>query len=183
VPRSVPGGLLRPAGVRTFNSLLWSRNRRVRERPLDAAAQLFPLDSVAGWNRLYGRRGLIQYQFAVPRGEEWLPRCLLEMLRARGLPMYLAALKRLGSGSGGMLSFPIEGWTVAVDIPAGAPGLAAELDRADRMLVSAGGRLYLAKDSRLAPETLGEMYPQLSRWREIRARLGRCARTCHAGWS
>jgi decaprenylphospho-beta-D-ribofuranose 2-oxidase len=171
VPRSVPGGLLRPAGVRTFNSLLWSRSRRVRERPLDAAAQLFPLDSVAGWNRLYGRRGLVQYQFAVPRGEEWLPRCLLEMLRARGLPMYLAALKRLGPAGGGMLSFPIEGWTVAVDIPAGTPGLAAELDRADRMLASAGGRVYLAKDSRMAPEMLGEMYPQLPRWREIRARL------------
>jgi decaprenylphospho-beta-D-ribofuranose 2-oxidase len=171
VPRSVPGGLLRPASVRAFNSLLWRRGRRVRERPLDAAAQLFPLDRVAGWNRLYGRRGLVQYQFAVPRGEEWLPRCLLEMLRARGLPMYLASLKRLGPGSDGMLSFPLEGWTVAVDIPAGAPGLAEELDRADRMLASAGGRVYLAKDSRLAPEMLAEMYPQLARWREVRARL------------
>jgi decaprenylphospho-beta-D-ribofuranose 2-oxidase len=171
VPGSIPGGLLRASSVRAFNSLLWSRGRRVRERPLDASAQLFPLDRIAGWNSLYGRRGFVQYQFAVPRGEEWLPRCLLEMLRARGLPMYLAALKRFGPGSDGMLSFPIEGWTVAVDIPAAAPGLAAELDRADRMLASAGGRVYLAKDSRLAPETLGEMYPQLPRWREIRARL------------
>jgi decaprenylphospho-beta-D-ribofuranose 2-oxidase len=171
VPHGVPGGLLRPAGVRAFNSLLWSRGRRVRERPLDACAQLFPLDRVAGWNRLYGRRGLVQYQFAVPRGEEWLPRCLLEMLRARGLPMYLAALKRFGPGSGGMLSFPIEGWTVAVDIPAGAAGLAQELDRADRMLAAHGGRVYLAKDSRLAPGMPAEMYPQLARWREVRARL------------
>jgi decaprenylphospho-beta-D-ribofuranose 2-oxidase len=107
----------------------------------------------------------------VPDGEEWTMRCLLEMLRAQRLPMYLATLKRLGPGSGGMLSFPLQGWTLAIDVPARAPGLADALDRADLLVASAGGRVYLAKDARMASETLAAMYPALPKFLEVRARV------------
>ncbi len=168
----LPAGLLRPASVRAFNALHWLRAPRIaRERPLSAGAALFPLDGVGGWNRLYGRRGLIQYQFAVPDGEESTLRSLLEMLRARHVPMYLASLKRLGPAGPGLLSFPIEGWTLAIDIPGRAPGLAAALDRADLLVASAGGRVYLAKDARMSPERLAAMYPELPRFLEVRARV------------
>ncbi len=172
VPPGAPGGLLRGVAVRTFNAALWHHSpRRERDRAIGPAEQLFPLDRVGDWNRLYGRRGLLQYQFAVPRGEEWVIRCTLEMLRARRVPMFLAALKRFGAPSGGLLSFPIEGWTLAVDIPARARGVRSVLDAADRLIVGAGGRVYLAKDARMGAEMLRETYPQLQRFRAVRERV------------
>lgn len=172
LPAVLPGGLLRPATVRAFNRLLWLRApRRERERPMAMADALFPLDRLSGWNRLYGRHGLVQYQVAVARGEEPALRGLLEMLRAKRLPMYLASLKRLGPGSGGMLSFPLDGWTLAIDMPAAARGLGDALEQADRLVAGAGGRVYLAKDARMSPEMLAAMYPMLPRFLEVRARV------------
>jgi decaprenylphospho-beta-D-ribofuranose 2-oxidase len=172
VPSGAPGGLLREVAVRTFNAALWHHSpRQERDRPIGPGEQLFPLDRVGDWNRLYGRRGLLQYQFAVPRGEEWVIRCTLELLRARRVPMFLAALKRFGAPSGGLLSFPIEGWTLAVDIPARARGVHTVLDAADRLVAGAGGRLYLAKDARMRAEMLQETYPDLPRFRAVRERV------------
>ena len=133
--------------------------------------QLFPLDVLGDWNRLYGPGGLVQYQFAVPPAAASLVREIPELLRRRHLPMYLAVLKRFGPHEQGMLSFPDEGWTVAIDLPAQAPGLMAGLGEADELLVSGGGRLYLAKDARMAAETMAAMYPQLPRFREACARV------------
>ena len=172
VPPGAPGALLRAAAVRTFNAALWHRSPRgERDRPIGAAEQLFPLDRVADWNRLYGRQGLIQYQFAVPAGGAWAMRCILEMLRARRVPMFLGSLKRLGAPSGGLLSFPLDGWTLAIDIPARAHRVADALEDADRLVAGAGGRIYLAKDARVRAETLREMYPQLARFRAVRERV------------
>ena len=92
-----------------------------------------------------------------------------EMLRAQGVPSYLAVLKRLGRPLGAPLSFPIEGWTLALDIPAWATGLRPALDVLDELVAGAGGRVYLAKDVRLRRDLLGAMYPQLDRFRAQRA--------------
>lgn len=168
VPRAFPAAVLRPATVRAFNFVHWrTAPKQGRGVKLSMSAQLFPLDVLGDWNRLYGPGGLVQYQFAVPTAAASLVREVPELMRRLGLPMYLAVLKRFGPHDQGLLSFPDEGWTVAIDLPGDAPGLAEGLSRTDELVLSGGGRLYLAKDSRMAPETMAAMYPQLPRFREI----------------
>jgi decaprenylphospho-beta-D-ribofuranose 2-oxidase len=172
VPRRFPAALLRPSRVRAFNAVRWRRTpRRERGRPLALAPYFFPLDSLGEWNRLYGPAGLIQYQFVVPTGQEAaLLRCF-ELMRERRLPVYLAVFKRFGASFGGPLSFPIAGWTLAVDLPASAPGVRPALDELDEVIADCGGRVYLTKDVRLRRETLLAMYPQLDRFHAQRAKV------------
>jgi decaprenylphospho-beta-D-ribofuranose 2-oxidase len=168
VPPGVPGGLLNAASVRAFNELYYRRaprEERGRLEPLDVF--FHPLDGVRDWNRLYGPRGLLQYQCVVPFGAEAVLRAILERLAGDRRPAFLAVLKRFGPGHG-MLSFPAPGWTLAVDLPAGDPTLGPVLDDFDRAVAEAGGRIYLAKDSRVEPERLAAMYPDLPRWRAVR---------------
>jgi decaprenylphospho-beta-D-ribofuranose 2-oxidase len=172
VPKGFPGALLRPASVRAFNALYWkAAPRRERGRPLALAPYFFPLDIVGRWNRLYGATGLIQYQFVVPTGaEDALERCF-GLIRTRRLPVYLAVFKRMGPAFGGPLSFPLEGWTLALDIPAAAPGLRPALQDLDELVAGAGGRVYLTKDARMGREALDAMYPKLDRFHAQRARV------------
>jgi decaprenylphospho-beta-D-ribofuranose 2-oxidase len=172
VPPGFPGGLLHPLAVRAFNAVRWrAAPRRERGRPLALVPYFFPLDGVGNWNRLYGPAGLIQYQFVVPSGQEAaLMRCF-ELMRSRRLPVYLAVFKRFGARFGGSLSFPLQGWTLAVDIPAAAPGLRPALDEIDEVVAGCGGRVYLSKDARLRPEALETMYPQLDSFHALRARV------------
>jgi decaprenylphospho-beta-D-ribofuranose 2-oxidase len=172
VPQRFPGGLLHEHGVRAFNAMRWRlAPRRERARPLAMTPYFFPLDAVGDWNRLYGAAGLIQYQFVIPSGEESaLERCF-QLIQLRRLPVYLAVFKRFGPQFGGPLSFPLQGWTLAVDIPAGAPGLRAALNELDEIVAGAGGRVYLSKDARMSREALTSMYPALERFQAQRARV------------
>jgi decaprenylphospho-beta-D-ribofuranose 2-oxidase len=170
IPRGFPGAVLHPSAVRAFNAARWrSAPRRRRGHELALAPYFFPLDVLGEWNRLYGRGGLIQYQFVVPVGEEAALMACFELIRRRRLPVFLAVFKRLGAASGGPLSFPLEGWTLAADLPAGAPGLGRALDELDELVAACGGRVYLSKDVRLRPEALRAMYPQLGRFEAQRA--------------
>jgi decaprenylphospho-beta-D-ribofuranose 2-oxidase len=172
VPRRVPSGVLRPHTVRLLNALRWhAAPRRERGRRLALAGYLFPLDALGSWSRLYGAQGLLQYQFVVPLGAETeLVRCV-ELVRRRRLPVYLAVLKRLGPPADGPLSFPMEGFTLALDLPGGAPGLLRALDELDEIVAGAGGRVYLTKDVRLRKDVLSAMYPQLNRFLAQRVRV------------
>ena len=169
---SIPSGMLRPELVRAFNAARWRRAaRRERGRRLGLAEYLFPLDGIGSWSRLYGRQGLVQYQFVVPAGrEDALVRCV-EMLRTRRAPVYLAVLKRFGAFPAGPLSFPMEGFTLALDLPGGAPGLRGALDELDEVVAGCGGRVYLTKDVRLRKDVLPAMYPLLDDFRSVRARV------------
>jgi decaprenylphospho-beta-D-ribofuranose 2-oxidase len=122
---------------------------------------------VESWPRVYGPRGFVQYQFVVPFDAPDVVRRSLEVLHAHDVVVSLAVLKRFGPGTPAPLSFPRPGWTLAMDLPV-VPGLGPVLDRLDELVLGAGGRLYLAKDSRLAAEDLPRMYPDLDRWRAVR---------------
>jgi decaprenylphospho-beta-D-ribofuranose 2-oxidase len=170
-PRYVPEGLLGRTGVGLFNELWFRKAPRERRGQLQKLTAFFhPLDGVPEWNRIYGRSGFVQYQFAVGHGQEETLRRIVARLSEHRCPSFLAVLKRFGDGDPGWLSFPVPGWTLALDIPAALPGLGQLLDALDEDVAAAGGRVYLAKDSRLRPDMLARMYPRLDDFRELRAR-------------
>lgn len=171
-PEILPEGLLSRTTVGLFNELWYRKAPRARTGRLQRISPFFhPLDGVPHWNRVYGRGGFVQYQFVVGYGREDALRRIVRRISERRCPSFLAVLKRFGESDPGWLSFPVPGWTLALDIPAGLPGLGAFLDELDEEVAAAGGRVYLAKDARLRPELLAAMYPRLDDFRELRDRL------------
>ncbi|MFD9023835.1 FAD-binding protein [Streptomyces parvulus] len=171
-PDLVPDGLLGRTTVGLFNELWYRKSPRLSRGRLQRISTFFhPLDGVPHWNRIYGRGGFVQYQFVVGEGSEDALRRIVRRISDRRCPSFLAVLKRFGQADPGWLSFPVPGWTLALDIPAGLPGLGAFLDELDEEVAAAGGRVYLAKDARLRPELLAAMYPRLDDFRALRAEL------------
>lgn len=168
VPDAVPLGLVNRASITALNEAWFRKAPRERRGQIQPIAPFFhPLDGLQSWPRLYGPRGFVQYQLVVPFGQEGVVRRCLELLHSRGVVSSLAVLKRFGPGNAGPLSFPAPGWTLALDLPV-TPGLATLLDRFDALVLEAGGRVYLAKDSRVAPADLHRMYPKIDHWLEVR---------------
>jgi decaprenylphospho-beta-D-ribofuranose 2-oxidase len=171
-PPWAPPHLLNRLSIRAFNELWFRKAPRAREGSLQTITQFFhPLDAVSGWNRVYGRSGFLQWQCLVPYGEEATLRRIVERFATTGCASFLCVLKRFGAQNPGPLSFPGPGWTLAVDIPGGLPDLGPLLDDLDLEVAEAGGRLYLAKDSRMRPEILSRTYRRLDEWRSVRARV------------
>lgn len=173
VPSWFDVSLLNGVSIRAFNELWYRKAPGHRVDELQSIGWYFhPLDAVGRWNRFYGRRGFVQYQMVVPDTAAHAVRTVVERFVARGVPSFLAVLKRFGAGNDGPLSFPMAGWTLALDVPAGVAGLDALLDEIDDLVVAVGGRVYLAKDGRVRPELLPRMYPRLEEWRDVVAGLG-----------
>jgi decaprenylphospho-beta-D-ribofuranose 2-oxidase len=171
-PPGCPPGLINRHTVALANEAWYRKAPRRREGELQPIGRFFhPLDGIRNWNRVYGPAGFRQYQYAVPAGHEAVVRRSVELISQARAPSFVTVLKRFGPGSPGHLSFPIEGWTLALDFPARTPGLAGLLDRLDELVAEAGGRVYLAKDSRVRPDVLAAMYPRLPEFRRLREQI------------
>jgi decaprenylphospho-beta-D-ribofuranose 2-oxidase len=172
VPPLFPNGLVNPLTMRAFNEAWFRKSPASRRGELQSIPAFFhPLDIAHEWNRGYGPKGVLQYQFAVPDDAGHLVHTTLERLRAVGACSPVTVLKRFGAANPGPLSFPQPGWTLAIDVPAGVPGLAEVLDGLDELVLAAGGRLYLAKDSRMSPAMMAATYPRLGEWQRVRDRM------------
>ena len=171
MPPVVPGpGVINHATIKAFNELWYRKAPRRRIGQIVSIPGYFhPLDFVGSWNRLYGRRGFVQYQFLLPFGEEAALRQVIERLAASGAPSFLGVLKRFGPANPAPLSFPEPGWTLALDVPAATHGLSGLLHGLDDLVLGAGGRHYLAKDAHTTPEAIRRGYPRLDEWRATRA--------------
>jgi decaprenylphospho-beta-D-ribofuranose 2-oxidase len=172
VPGVFPPGLMNQYSIRLANTAWYRKAPRLREGELQTISQFFhPLDGIRNWNRVYGPGGFRQYQYVMPFGAEAAVRRSFEMVSAHRAPSFVTVLKRFGEGNAGLLSFPSPGWTLALDFPARTPGLGPLLDQLDQLVVRHGGRVYLAKDSRVPAPVLEEMYPRLPEFRKLRAEL------------
>jgi decaprenylphospho-beta-D-ribofuranose 2-oxidase len=171
-PGVFPPGLMNRHSIRLANAAWYRKAPRHREQELQTISQFFhPLDGIRNWNRVYGPGGFRQYQYVMPFGAEAAVRRSFELVSAHRAPSFVTVLKRFGQADPGLLSFPAEGWTLALDFPARTPGLGPLLDELDKLVVAHGGRVYLAKDSRVSAATLEQMYPGLPEFRKLRADL------------
>jgi len=174
LPPGPPFGVVNAALGRLFNGLYLGRQggrAGGRHFVVDYARFFHPLDALAGWNRLYGPRGFVQHQSVVPLdGGRKALHALLVAVEESGVPAYLGVLKRLGAEGKGMLSFPMPGYTLALDLPMG-PKTLALTDRLDGVVAEHGGRIYLAKDATLKAGRFAAMYPRLAAWQAVRRRV------------
>lgn len=171
-PRWAPNGLLNKGSIRMFNEAWYRRAPSSPSTALESIASFFhPLDGVRNWNHLYGSRGFIQYQFIVPLDRADVMRQVISRFSASGVGSFLAVLKRMGPHNLAPMSFPTEGWTLAMDLACGTRGLVDLLIEADRLVLDAGGRHYLAKDSHVTPSAVRRGYPRFEEWMRVRSEM------------
>lgn len=168
-----PSWTLNSVGMKAFNELYYRLQGR-RQQPFvaDYESFFFPLDRIGDWNRIYGKRGFVQYQCVLPEAEAYQGmRALLESLGTAGRASFLSVLKRFGPQGAGLLSFPFEGYTLTLDLPVDDRELFPFLDRLDAIVLRHGGRVYLAKDARLGANAFRAMYPRLGEWLRVKSEV------------
>jgi decaprenylphospho-beta-D-ribofuranose 2-oxidase len=179
LPNGFPPGLINRYTVGLANEAYFRKAPRLRQGDLQTIGQFFhPLDGIRNWNRVYGPGGFRQYQYVMPFEAQAAVRTSLEMVSKHRAPSFVTVLKRFGQGDPGPLSFPAPGWTLALDFPARTPGLDQLLDRLDQLVIDHGGRVYLAKDSRVPAAAFEQMYPRLAEFRKLRAEIDPGAVLC-----
>ncbi len=168
----LPSGILNRHLITLYNNHFYRKHKR-KAGPHICGLQpfFFPLDNLKNWYRLYGKKGMLQYQFVVPEEQAFTAvKTILEETLKQKKPAFLAVLKHLGEENSGLLSFPQQGFTVALDFPLRTPGLFALLDQLDEIVLQYHGRVYLAKDARMQAQTFKAMYPHYSSWQKIKAK-------------
>jgi len=173
LPFEMPQGLLNHYSIKTFNALYYHKalaDKKMSTIPFEP--YFYPLDAIGSWNRLYGRAGFVQYQFALPKavGVEGLKQ-ILGVIVDSGKGSFLAVLKAFGRANENYLSFPIEGYTLALDFKM-SPTTIQLINKLDKMVVAMAGKIYLTKDALMSEATFKATYPQWEEFERVRARFG-----------
>jgi FAD/FMN-containing dehydrogenase len=165
-PFNLPSWVLNAFTVKAFNFLFYSKNlKREINNVIGYEPFFYPLDAILHWNRGYGKNGFVQYQFVLPLAAKNGLIEILQRISDKGLGSFLAVLKIFGKQES-IISFPKEGYTLALDFPVKA-GLLEFLDELDQIVLQYGGRLYMSKDARMKPEILRSGYPDLEKFKDI----------------
>jgi FAD/FMN-containing dehydrogenase len=172
LPFNLPRGVLNRFSVKAFNAWYYAREAKKASFASDYHSYFYPLDSIHHWNRMYGSKGFIQYQCVLPleSSSEGMHQ-LLDELQRQGHASFLAVLKRMGPGNQAPLSFPMEGYTLAVDIPVSGMKAAKLVTELNAITLEHEGRVYLAKDALLKPEAFRVMYPRWEEWLALKREL------------
>jgi len=159
VPFNLPSFILNNFTVKLFNALYYGKNfKKVINNVVPYEPFFYPLDAILHWNRGYGKKGFVQYQFVLPIDKIDGLKAILQRIGDKGWGSFLAVLKVFGQQDS-LISFPMEGYTLALDFPV-RKGLFDFLDELDEMVLSYGGRLYLSKDARMKQDTFWKSYPK-----------------------
>lgn len=170
VPFNAPGFALNPVSISAFNMLYYARHPNRAGVVTDYETYFYPLDTVEHWNRMYGRAGFTQYQATLPFESGAGLVKLLERLSVSRRASFLAVLKCFAEAGPGMLSHPMPGYTLTLDI-ANRRGLIPFLHELDRILLDHGGRLYLAKDIATTASAFRQMYPRVDEFLAVKGRV------------
>jgi decaprenylphospho-beta-D-ribofuranose 2-oxidase len=165
-PLDLPSWSLNSLTVKAFNFLYYNKNfKREIDNVVSYEPFFYPLDAVLHWNRMYGKSGFVQYQFVLPlsAGDGLIE--ILNRISDEGLGSFLAVLKVFGAQQS-LISFPKEGYTLALDFPV-RKGLLEFLDELDQLVLKYNGRIYMSKDARMKPALLQAGYPGLQRFKSI----------------
>ena len=169
IPCMFPSYVLNKLSIKAFNATYYGKARSgISTQKLSLDSYFYPLDAIDHWNRMYGKKGFMQYQFVLPldKSYEGLEKVLARIADA-GKGSFLAVLKLFGKGNENWLSFPMEGYTLALDFKV-EPGVFPLLDDLDKIVLDHGGRFYLAKDARITQEKFESGYKDMPRFRELR---------------
>ncbi len=169
LPDIFPNGLMNKLSFTAVGELYYRKTaKNARDQIQSLTAFYHPLDLFGEWNRAYGTRGFLQYQFSTPLNAHEPLRRIIQKIADSGHVSFLNVFKQMGEGNPAPLSFPHPGWMVCLDFPIKA-GLSKFCQELDEDVLAIGGRLYTAKESRTSPETFAKMYPRLEEWRKVRA--------------
>ena len=169
VPFNFPGFTLNSWSIAAFNTLYYAKaGTGGAQQKVDIDSFFYPLDSIANWNRIYGSQGFLQYQFVLPREASLLGlQAMLKIISDKGKGSFLAVLKLCGRANDNYLSFPLEGYSLALDFKI-ETGLFDLLNLLDDIVVEHGGRIYLAKDARVSRTVFEKGYPGIDQFRQLR---------------
>ena len=173
IPINIPSFALNRLSVKIFNALYYGKvSKGTSIQKVDIDSFFYPLDSLQNWNRIYGRNGFIQFQFILPKATSYQGlRLILEKISSKGIGSFLAVLKLYGKENDNWLSFPLEGYSLALDFKM-QPNLAPFIDELSQIVAKHKGRIYLAKDALVKQEVFESGYPKVGQFRSLRKKYG-----------
>ena len=172
VPFSTPSALLNSVTMKAFNAAYWHKSNNNETQTVTLMPYFYPLDAIGEWNRLYGKKGFVQFQCVLPKidGVSNMRKLLTEISNS-GEGSFLAVLKQFGTANENLLSFPIEGYTLALDFKVSETAIKT-VKRLEDMVVDMGGRLYLTKDAVMQESTFKATYPNWEKFEVVREKYG-----------